>query len=64
MLEKFPVAIKGGYDFVDVRDVASGIINACYKGIKGECYILSNEYYSVSKLCNLVSEECNVKKLK
>ena len=64
MLEKYPVAIKGGYDFVDVRDVASGIINACYKGIKGECYILSNEYYSVSKLCNLVSEECNVKKIK
>lgn len=36
-----PALVKGGYNFVDVRDVASGIISACDKGISGECYILS-----------------------
>ena len=38
---KLKLYVKGGYDFVDVRDVADGIINACYRGKKGECYILS-----------------------
>ena len=36
--------VKGGYDFVDVRDVADGIISASKIGKKGECYILSNRY--------------------
>lgn len=62
--EKFPIAIKGGYDFVDVRDVANGIINACDKGKSGECYILSNKYYTIQELCNFVSEESNTKKIK
>lgn len=39
--------IKGGYDFVDVRDVAKGIVSCCDKGQKGECYILSNEYFPI-----------------
>ena len=32
---KLPVAVKGGYDFVDVRDVADGIISCAEKGEKG-----------------------------
>lgn len=46
----------GGYDYVDVRDVANGIINALYKGRRGECYILSGEYYQTKQLINTVSE--------
>lgn len=42
--------INGAYDFVDVRDVASGIINASFSGKKGECYILSGNQVSIKKL--------------
>lgn len=45
-----PVAVRGGYDFVDVRDVASGVINAAQNGKSGECYILSNRFISLKEL--------------
>jgi dihydroflavonol-4-reductase len=43
-------AVNGGYDFVDVRDVASGIISAAKNGRNGSCYILSNRYFTVREL--------------
>lgn len=56
--------VKGGYDFVDVRDVADGVISSCKKGKKGECYILSNRYVEVKELVDLISEQEHVKKIK
>lgn len=56
--------VKGGYDFVDVRDVADGIISSCKNGKKGECYILSNRYVDVKELVDLISKEVGVKKIK
>lgn len=47
--------VEGGYDFVDVRDVADGIIAATERGKKGECYILSNRYVPVKDLLNTLS---------
>ena len=47
--------VEGGYDFVDVRDVASGVIAAANKGRKGECYILSNRYIRVPDLLGMLS---------
>jgi dihydroflavonol-4-reductase len=44
-----PSGVVGGFDFVDVRDVATGIISACKKGGRGECYILSNRYISIKE---------------
>ncbi len=43
-------ALKGGYDFVDVRDVADGILLCCDKGKRGECYILSNRYCEIPEI--------------
>lgn len=61
---KLSACVRGGYDFVDVRDVADGVISACEKGKSGECYILSNKYISVKELLDDISVAANVKKIK
>lgn len=61
---KLPMCVKGGYDFVDVRDVAKGIIMACDRGKKGECYIMSGEFVSIKKLADLVCDVVGRKRIK
>ena len=57
-----PVAVRGGYDFVDVRDVASGAIKAAQKGRSGECYILSNRFIPLKELFTELSKASGQKK--
>ncbi len=47
---KLPAGVTGGYDFVDVRDVAKGCLEAAEKGKTGNCYILSNRYFTIKEL--------------
>ena len=61
---RLTACVKGGYDFVDVRDVADGILNACNKGKQGECYILSNRYVEIKELLDTVSEVSRIRKIK
>jgi dihydroflavonol-4-reductase len=56
MNSKLQFTVEGAYDFVDVRDVALGLVQACQKGRAGEHYILSGERFSVSKLMSTVAE--------
>ncbi len=49
-----PVAPHGGYDFVDARDVADGILTCEDRGRAGECYILNGRYITVSDLLNTI----------
>lgn len=56
--------IKGGYDFVDVRDAANGIVSACDKGRQGECYILSNRYFTVKEILFMLHEITGKKRIK
>lgn len=56
--------VKGGYDFVDVRDVTEGVISACKSGTNGECYILSNRYITIKELCDLICDVQERKKIK
>ncbi len=53
---RLPAGVRGGYDFVDVRDVAKGILLAAEKGRKGECYILSNRYISMREILEEMRE--------
>jgi len=55
--EKKPTLyVDGAYDFVDVRDVAEGLIAAAEKGKPGESYILSGQKISVRYLLETVRE--------
>lgn len=47
---KLPLCVKGGYDFVDVRDVAQGCLLAASRGEAGRCYILSGHYMTIHEL--------------
>ena len=53
---KIPVAIQGGYDFVDSRDVANGILMCEENGKPGECYILNGHYITIKELLNIIRE--------
>jgi dihydroflavonol-4-reductase len=48
--------VDGAYDFVDVRDVAEGLIAAAESGKRGESYILSGQKISVRYLLETVRE--------
>ena len=52
---RLPACVPGGYDFVDVRDVASGCLAAASRGQSGEGYVLSGHYVTVQELLGLVA---------
>lgn len=58
---RLPAGVRGGYDFVDVIDVAKGCIAAAQRGVKGACYILSGAYHTAAELLNMVAKRMNLK---
>ncbi len=53
---KLRVCPQGGYDLVDVRDVAAACIKAVDKGRVGEPYILSGRYYRIAEIFDMLSQ--------
>ncbi len=58
---KMPFAVKGGYDFVDVRDVAAGIRSCAELGESGRGYILSGNYATIRDMLNLAKAEAGIR---
>lgn len=61
---KLPFYVAGGHDFVDVRDVAQGILLALEKGKPGADYILSGGYFTMKEILDMVAEIARKPKLK
>lgn len=53
---KFPAVFRGGFDFVDVRDVALGTIKAMEMGKNGESYILGGKYATLKEFADIVQK--------
>ena len=58
---KLPLAVRGGYDFVDVRDVANGLLACSESGEPGKGYILSGHYVTIRKILQLVGKTAKLK---
>lgn len=58
---KLPLAVRGGYDFVDVRDVANGILACSESGEPGKGYILSGCYVTIRRMLQLVGKAAKLK---
>ncbi len=61
MRNRLLAVIEGAYDFVDVRDVAKGIVLAARYGRKGENYILSGEQITVRSMIDYIAAETGQK---
>lgn len=61
MAQKLYAYIDGAYDFIDVRDVAKGIVLAEKYGRAGECYILSGEKVTVKMLLDYLEDITGIK---
>jgi dihydroflavonol-4-reductase len=53
---KIPMLIPGGYNWVDVRDIAAAAIQAVESGRKGEKYILSGNFCSLLELSKIIGK--------
>ena len=61
LARKLPFAVRGGYDFVDVRDVAKGILDCSENGEPGKGYILSGHYVTIRSMLQLVGKTAKLK---
>lgn len=62
MRGRLPVSLSfGRYNFVDVRDVAAGMVAAAYKGRPGESYLLTGQIMESHRIIAIIAEKCGRK---
>jgi nucleoside-diphosphate-sugar epimerase len=59
---RLPAYVDGGFDFVDVRDVADGVIGAGEKGQSGRVYLLAGRYATVPELMEMIEAASGIRK--
>lgn len=52
---RLPMLIKGGFDWVDARDVAAAAVAAAETGADGDRYILSGHYRTVAEMAQEIA---------
>jgi dihydroflavonol-4-reductase len=52
---RMPALLRGGFDWVDSRDVAAGAIAAARQGRRGATYVLSGRYATLRELADIVA---------
>lgn len=58
---RLPAVVRGGYEWVDVRDVAQGHVLAAERGKSGESYLLSAGRMTMGEIARLVCRAAGVK---
>jgi dihydroflavonol-4-reductase len=53
---RMPISVTGGFDWVDVRDVATALISAAERGRTGENYLIGGHSASFAELGRLAAE--------
>lgn len=61
LAREIPGCVDGGFDFVDVRDVAEGLISAAERGTIGESYFLTGELVSYLEITRMLGEITGVR---
>lgn len=62
MKGSLPAAVKGGYDFVDVRDAAAGITACADLGKRGKGYLLTGQYATLREILDTAKTTLKLKK--
>ena len=52
---RMPGLVAGGFDWVDVRDVATGVLAAAERGVRGTNYLLSGTWHAVVDLADRIA---------
>lgn len=63
MNHKLIAYVKGGYNFVDVRDVVDSAVNAVTMGRDGEGYIVSGRAVDLKELLSIINKKLGRKRL-
>ena len=58
---KMPCSLKGSYNFVDVRDTASAIINALSAPSSGRSYLIGGENMTIDEILEFIGERAKIK---
>jgi dihydroflavonol-4-reductase len=52
---QIPALVRGGFNWVDVRDVAAGAIRAAQTASSGACYILGGHWHTIREVAGLAA---------